>query len=420
MLYKFKILLTDPSKNLWIQPTLGAIFAIIFSLLAVLGNYFIPIDYVLNITAETLSSLLNIIASSMLAVTTFSLSIMVSALTSTSNSATPRARPLIIENDYTRIAIASFISAFIYSVIAKIALGFEYYGVQGRFVLFISTILVLLYLIYTLIRWVQTISSLGSLSDALLKIEKKATEGMLQYRRQPDLGASHSLPQQLSEYKILSEKIGYLCHANLAHMQSLAEEYECHIHICERPGTFVESQQLLLMLYPQKPFNLDAEALKQLWNELRDCIVIDANRSYYQDPRFGLQTMSEVGQRAMSASINDPTTAIQAIHAITRIILIEPSIDEKVEVCEYPLLSIIKLDLQDLIKPIFSPISRDSTANLEISMWLIRSLKIISRHANEAALKQSAEDEAKKVFQRSLSGLSFEPDREALRASFEQ
>ncbi|WEI10749.1 DUF2254 domain-containing protein [Acinetobacter soli] len=136
MWYRLKLLLSDPSKNLWVHPTLGAIFAILFSLLASVGNYLLPEHYVPHISAETLSSLLDIIASSMLAVTTFSLSIMVSALASTSNTATPRARLLIIEDDYTRIAIASFISAFIYSVIAKIALGLKYYGTEGRFLLF--------------------------------------------------------------------------------------------------------------------------------------------------------------------------------------------------------------------------------------------------------------------------------------------
>lgn len=76
----------------------------------------------------------------MLAVTTFSLSIMVAAFASASSSGTPRAYQLMMSDDNTRLAISSFISAFIYAVIAKIALGLGYYGPAGRFVLFISTI----------------------------------------------------------------------------------------------------------------------------------------------------------------------------------------------------------------------------------------------------------------------------------------
>lgn len=49
-----------------------------------------------DIKQETLESLLNVIASSMLAVTTFSLSIMVAAFASASNGATPRATDLVM------------------------------------------------------------------------------------------------------------------------------------------------------------------------------------------------------------------------------------------------------------------------------------------------------------------------------------
>lgn len=145
-----------------------------FSLFAIASQYFIPASTVLNISIDTLGSLLDIIASSMLAVTTFSLSIMVAAFASASSSGTPRAYSLMMSDDNTRLAISSFISAFIYAVIAKIALGLEYYGPSGRFVLFISTILVLMYLIYTLIHWVQTLSKLGNLTTTIDKIETAA------------------------------------------------------------------------------------------------------------------------------------------------------------------------------------------------------------------------------------------------------
>ncbi|MEW9150571.1 DUF2254 family protein [Acinetobacter indicus] len=147
MWFKLKIWLQNPSENLWLMPALGAIFATFFSLFAIASQYFIPASTVPNISIDTLGSLLDIIASSMLAVTTFSLSIMVAAFASASSSGTPRAYSLMMSDDNTRLAISSFISAFIYAVIAKIALGLEYYGPSGRFVLFISTILVLMYLI---------------------------------------------------------------------------------------------------------------------------------------------------------------------------------------------------------------------------------------------------------------------------------
>lgn len=91
----------------------------------------------------------------MLAVATFSLGVLVTALGSASTSATPRATELVIADTTTRRAISSFIAAFIYSVVAQTALGLEYYGPAGRLVLLLATIAVLAYVVITLIAWVE-------------------------------------------------------------------------------------------------------------------------------------------------------------------------------------------------------------------------------------------------------------------------
>lgn len=121
---KLKFYWTDPSKTLWVQPTFGAMFAIVFSLIAKINSDILPSDWVIDVETDILSDLIGIVASSMLAVTTFSLSIMVSALSAVANGATPNARVMIVADDSTRIAISNFISAFIYAVIVKIG----YYG----------------------------------------------------------------------------------------------------------------------------------------------------------------------------------------------------------------------------------------------------------------------------------------------------
>ena len=138
MWLKFKLWLSNPAQNLWVQPTLGALFAIGFSVLASITHYFIPERWLIEISASTLSDLLDIISGSMLAVSTFSLSIMVSALVATSSSISPRARVLVMSDASTRLAITSFITAFIYAVIAKISLELQLYGAGGRLVMFVE------------------------------------------------------------------------------------------------------------------------------------------------------------------------------------------------------------------------------------------------------------------------------------------
>jgi uncharacterized membrane protein len=398
MLHKMKLLLADPAKSLWIHPTLGAVFAVVFSLIAKLGVYLFSSDAIPNISVDTLSDLLNIIASSMLAVTTFSLSIMVSALASSSNSATPRARLLIMADDTARIAIASFIAAFIYSVIAKIALSLEYYGVQGRFILFISTILVLMYIIFTLIRWVHTLSQLGSLGDAIQRIENVAINSLACYRTQPNLGASHKCPTGLPSFSVLSPATAYICNIDLQALNHIAAEHKIHVHIVARPGKFVALEHSILDVYSTQVLSL--ELIEQLQQQLGACVLIENNRRYEQDPRLGLLVMSEVGQRAMSASINDPATAISVLNALTRVIIDTKPLDEALP--EFEHLSIVPMDEATWIESVFAPIARDSVTNLEINQRLLKCLGLIAQCAPETSLQKAAQVQAQQLLQRAL------------------
>ena len=151
----------------------------------------------------------------MLAVSTFSLSIMVSAFASASSSATPRATELVMGDDNTRLAIASFISAFIYAIIARVALDIGYYGANGRFILFISTTLVLAYLVFVLIRWVHTLSRLGRMANTLDKIYQTASRAMLQYRQHPAMDALQIPPDLNPDQETIVRKSGFLTHINI-------------------------------------------------------------------------------------------------------------------------------------------------------------------------------------------------------------
>ena len=179
-------------NRLWATQVVSSVAAVLLALAASWGAYFVAEGTFPDIERETLDDLLTVIASSMLAVTTFSLSIMVGAFGAAAGSATPRATPLLMADDGTRTAIAAFLSAFIYAVVAKIALGIGYYGANGRFILFLGTLAVLAWLLVTLVRWVRTLSSLGSMTNTLRKVEDVAFDTLADYWRRPFLGAARS------------------------------------------------------------------------------------------------------------------------------------------------------------------------------------------------------------------------------------
>jgi uncharacterized membrane protein len=53
---------------------------------------------------------------------------------------------------------------------------------------------------------------------------------------------------------------------------------------------------------------------------LRSCTAIGAERTFQQDPRFAFRVIVDIGNKALSQAINDPTTAVLAIDQIHRLL----------------------------------------------------------------------------------------------------
>lgn len=396
------IRLRKPSNALLVTPILGAIFAVAFAVAAASADHFVSTQYLnINIEQSTLDSLLGIIASSMLAVSTFSLSIMVSAFSSASNGATPRATELVMGDDNTRLAIASFISAFVYAVIAKTALGIGYYEQVGRFVLFIGTVTVLFYLIYTLINWVKTLSQLGRLNNTLNKIECATKQALTEYYRSPNMGAKH-IDKIHFTIPILAQYSGYLTHINMSQLQSYAEEHECHIEIAVRPGTLVHNGMPIAYL---------SNAIDNAQQLLSSAFIVEDDRSYAQDPRFGLVVLSEVAQRALSPAVNDPGTAIKVLTVLMRLLV---DANNTLDDVKYQRLSIVQLDERDFVYQPFTPICRDGAGVLEVHIRMQKILHIIAHNAQEARVRYAALQQAKIDLEYAQQGLLLSSEKETI------
>nr|WP_262490158.1 DUF2254 domain-containing protein [Christiangramia echinicola] len=124
-------------------------------------------DWVPTISKESLSDLLNIISASMLVIAIFAVASMVSAFSAASSTATPLSFKLVVTDDVSQNALSTFIGAFIFSIVATVALKNGFYGKAGIFILFVLTILLFAVVIITFLRWVDRISRLGRLSNTI-------------------------------------------------------------------------------------------------------------------------------------------------------------------------------------------------------------------------------------------------------------
>lgn len=438
--------LKDRSNRLWVVPMLTALLAVGLAFAAKwVGSLWLA-TRLPDIQTETIDDLLTVIASSMLAVATFSLGILVSALSASATSATPRATELLMGDDDTRGVIGVFMASFTYAVVAKTALGVGYYDAPGRFVLFVSTLAVLAYVVFRLLLWVRTLSTLGRMNDTVARIERVSRKTLKAHVQRPRLGAGAPPdPPHIGTHtgaEIRAQDTGYLRHLNMSGLQDVASQADCTLHVHVRPGSFVGPHTALATASRYKiPMSLrevnrheappapDAKAV-------RDCFVLSTTRSYDQDPRFCLIVLSEVALRALSPAVNDPGTAIGVLATLTKLVMeVDRAMVEQAAVAEteaaklatedngeaeaagieFDRLTLPALNLRTLVADSFAPIARDGAGMLEVGVCLQKMLAIIASSASEP-LALEARLQSRQAMERGLAALSHPDDRRQLQA----
>lgn len=399
-------LLSQLTRRMWFRASLFSILAVGTALAAIVLGPYIPSDLPTKIGADAVDNILGIIASSMLAVTTFSLSTMVSAYSGATSNVTPRATRLVMEDSTTQNVLATFVGSFLYSLVGIVALSTGAYGSTGRVVLFVVTIGVILLIVVTLLRWIDHLSRLGRVTETTERVEKAACEAMRDRCKQPHMGGRPMNAIPKAARPIYALRIGYVQHLDMGQLSDIAAKGEGVIFVCATPGAFVA---------PTDPIawadGLDRDDLE---SEIQACFTIDDIRSFDQDPRFGASVLAEIASRALSPGINDPGTAIDVIGRAIRILAVwvEP-VDPERDI-PFPQIHVPAIDLRELFDDLFTPIARDGAGIVEVGIRLQKALKVLSR-LGPANFAENAVRHSQLALERAQASLTLQQDIDVLR-----
>lgn len=395
------------SRRLWVRAALISLLAVAAVASAGLLRDYIPEDFAARIGADSVDSILAILASSMLAVTTFSLTTMVSAYAAATSQVTPRATRLLREDTTTQNVLATFIGSFLFSLLGIVALATGLYGEQGRVTLFIFTLGVIALIVVTLLRWIEHLSGFGRVDDTTLRVENAATEALGNWVKTPCHGARllegpDDIPAHAQA--LHDRRIGYVQHIDVGKLQAWAEEHDGEVFVVALPGSYVE---------PTRPvaWVVGGDASAEL---VEEAFIVGNDRSFYQDPRFGLAVLAEIASRALSPAVNDPATAIDVIGRAVRVLSKCADSDGRPRgEVQCPRVYLPTLQMGDLFNDVFSPIARDGAALVEVHMRLQKALAILARMGGE--LRAPARRHATQALAHAEAALVLDKDKEVLR-----
>lgn len=393
------------TRRLWFRAGLFGIVAIVAALVSAFAPPFLPEGMATAVGAEAVEDILGILASSMLVVVTFSLGTMVSAFSAASSNATPRVSKILIQDPTSQNALATFIGAFIFSLIGIIALSSKTYGENGRFILFVITIFVVFTILTTFFKWIDYLSHLGRLGDVLDKVERTAVRSLQARSELPYLGARPLQTAPGSAIPLRSSNLGYVQHLAVGSLSAIAEQTGGAVFVNCLPGSFCDGARPLAWLTWAPDDDQTADLLQ--------AFAIGSERSFDQDPRFGLIALSEIASRALSPGINDPGTAIEVIGRIVRVLAVwGDAADKEVEV-RFPNVFVPELAVADLFDDAFGPIARDGAGTIEVGVRLQKALISLGR-MDPAAFREAARRHSDLALRHANAALTLNQDKERL------
>ncbi|MBD1400592.1 DUF2254 domain-containing protein [Pelovirga terrestris] len=409
-------------ERLWIKPLIVCVLSIGAVLLANLIDLTELGRSLPEITKESTEALLKIMASSMLVMATFAVASMVAAYGAASRSATPRSFPLIIADDLSQNALSAFIGAFIYSVVALVALMNGFYGGKGSlFILFSLTIIALTVIIITFIRWVDNIARLGRVEHSIDKVEATTAAAILMRQSAPRLGGVAVEGPPDGGQAVFGNAIGYVQRVDTKKLQARAVELQLKIVVAALPGTFCTPTRPVAWVIQQGPGKVSDEDA----GIIADTFVIGRSRVFEQDPRFGLLVLSEIASRALSPAVNDPGTAIIVTGTFVRLFVLWDECDklEGSTKVLFDRIAVPELSMVDMFDDAFTAIARDGAAVVEVVVRLLKALEALAvidnralrdnalRHARlllvRAELSLQAPDDLRRV--REAAGFAVQP-----------
>ncbi len=354
----------------WVRVVALALLAVVAAGVAQLVAPSIPPSWTVNIGADSIDQVLNILASSMLAVTTFSLGIAVSAFATASSTATPRASALLQEDPTAQNVLATFLGAFLFSLVGIVALQAGYYSSDGRVVLFAATAAVIVLVVLALLRWISHLMTFGRMGDTLDRVEEAAAKSLKTRLDNPYL-CGRPLVSDIPAtcFPLNGPTAGYVLHVDVGKLDRVAKGLNAKVWLNALPGSFLHEAKPCLFI--EREIN-DQEALQHV----RDAFTIGTERSFDQDPRFGLIVLSEIASRALSPAVNDPGTAISVLGRLVRI-LSSWSEDPSAKIL-YDHVFVPPVSPDDLIVDAFRPIARDGASCIEVQLRLQESLHALA------------------------------------------
>ena len=313
------------NASYWFLPALFSILALLLATGTIwldrngLAAFLNDVTWLQPARPDGASNMLTVIAGSMIGVASTVFSITIAAVAYASGNYGPRLLSNFMEDRGNQFSLASFIGTFVYAMTvlrtvraedespsnlenaaADTLPGFvPQLSLLVAFGLMVGSVAVLVYFLNHIPASIRVNTVLQGIGERLLK------EIRAHFPNDND-GATHTSSR--GGTPIAACETGYVQAVDFQRLEDLANGENGKLKLAVRMGDFVHPEVTLA-------FWTDMDAIKDTPDdEVRACFTLGGMRTPAQDMQFLIDELVEIGLRALSPGINDPFTAVTAVH----------------------------------------------------------------------------------------------------------
>ncbi|MFD5099284.1 DUF2254 domain-containing protein [Streptomyces albidochromogenes] len=259
--------------------------------------------------AEDAKTIVTTISSAMMTFVGVVFSISLVAVQMASGGFTPRVVRIFVRSRITKVTLTVFLATFLFSLLVLTQYDSTSDPRRVTTVPLVQSVLVMLMVVLSLLLFIVYVSSTLRLMQVGPVVDRVARESFRVLARQPG-GEPDREPLGPESGRIAHRgRAGVLRDVNVARLVRAARREGVVLRLVPRIGDFVVPGTPVLAVH-----GTGAPPRRAL----RYTVSVGVDRTSHQDLGFGLRQLSDIGLRALSPAVNDPTTAVQCLDRIVQ------------------------------------------------------------------------------------------------------
>ena len=302
--------------SLWLVPLLGIVLGVLLGFLDVRLESSIQLPANWTYSPSTATTVLSAIAGSLAALTGFVVTVTVLVAQMAIGTFSARFMRIWYRDPMLKTVLAVLVGtlAFSFSLLRRVETNFvPNLGVSVSAVLVLVSLL--LFVVF-LDGYLHRLRPVAVASIGTDYVREEFTR-LIAALRAPDLFTGTFEPKhERPSLVVRSAGPGAIQAVDAMGLLDWARRHECLLVLQHRIGDFVPAQTPLITVYGGRP------DLARHEHELQGKVALGGERTIEQDPAFAIRIIVDVGVKALSAAINDPTTAVQVLNQLSEVLRI--------------------------------------------------------------------------------------------------